>query len=145
MADLTADTPLEWEVFPGQVDEVFKVQSGQTIFVGQGVAFGTAEEEVRDLVNGSTSGFCGITMDGGTGGDRIRVRRRGKLVTTIVAVDIGDEGTAVEFETTAVADNNPATGILKTGASNLPCGKIERVINATTEKCALLIEGDGLR
>ena len=96
-----------------------------------------------------TSGFAGCARDSadnsaGAAGDKVvAARSRGTVVTPINdTVAAGDEGTAIY----AVSDN-PAD-CTKTVGTNLPVGKIARVITAGvagSNLVELALEKDGLR
>ena len=145
MATLTVDTPQTYEQVADELNE--RITLSATLVAGQAVQSHTVAGQVRDIQDSAVADFAGILMGGGVANDVVEVRRRGHIVITKFtdALAAGDEGTAVFVDSSTTANNNPQQ-ITTTSTTNMPIGKIARVVlvgGAGVGTAVIRFEADG--
>jgi len=145
MADITADTPVQYEACADELTERWKIDAGLSgsLYAGQIAQLdGSTAGEVKNVVATATADFAGVLLEGGAAGKVVSLRRRGILIGTIVdLVSAGDEGAAVY-----ALSNNPHD-LTTVATLSMPIGTIARVITAGTAVAsgvAVFFEADDL-
>lgn len=142
MATLAKDTPVTRS--PSGGDIVGKFEATALIYDGAVVIEdGTLAEGVKHHA-ATTAGFKGIALTGASAsGEMVEVLEDGYVVTSLAAtVAAGGEGATVY----AVANSTNLADANLTSTSNLPIGKIARVLTAGTTGANLVVvkvQGDG--
>lgn len=121
MAYLTQDLARQYGSVPDQRDEYLPLSG--TVFAGSALVWNASGQLVKH--GAETTKFAGFALQGGASGQVVQVRKKGNVVLALAAaVALTDIGATVYL----VANEDNVFNL--TSTSNLPVGKISRVVTA---------------